>query len=360
MCNQRNPFRCIIPPQMINKLSKKNAKEKKSSDVEMTLENKFRAYRLRSDRKFFMSLSPLEKKYFATKKLGTISDKPKIEVYDLNHKYSLPGKLIKNPSVSKNNDAKRVYQFSRNVWDFYYNIFKRNSIDNLGMVMANSVHYGKIYKNAMWNGVQMVYGCGDKKYFASFTSDLDIVGHELTHGVIEYGCNLLYEHQSGALNESFADVFGMLVRQYANKEEARKSDWLIGKNIMIGKKFALRSMAEPGNAYRNHPTWGDDDQHATMDKYKHLPNTEAGDYGGVHIYSGIANYAFYRAAYEIGGYAWEKMGRIWYDVMAHKNLPDNATFKQAKAETIKSAIKFFKKGSLEEKAVREGWKAAKV
>ena len=89
----------------------------------------------------------------------------------------------------------------------------------------------------MWNGRQMVYGDGDKKVFGSFTTDLDIIAHELSHGVIQFTANLDYEFQPGALNESFSDVFGILVKQYALKQTVAQSNWLIGENIMLGKRL---------------------------------------------------------------------------------------------------------------------------
>src|SRR5450756_2049482 len=106
-----------------------------------------------------------------------------------------------------------------------------------------------------------------------------------------------------------------MIKQRFNNQDVKKSNWLIGERVMIGPKYALRSMKAPGTAYLNHPELGNDPQPATMDKYQNLPNTSAGDWGGVHINSGITNFAFYVAAYNMGGYAWDKTGRIWYAVL---------------------------------------------
>ena len=214
--------------------------------------------------------------------------------------------------------------------------------------------------NAYWDGRRMVYGDGDGSVFTSFTSDIDVIGHELTHGVTENEANLDYENQSGAMNESFSDIFGIMIKQRYNNQDVKKSNWLIGEKVMIGPKYALRSMKAPGTAYINHPELGDDPQPATMDKYQNLPDTSSGDWGGVHINSGIPNFAFYVAAFNMGGYAWEKAGRIWYAVLTDNNLAQNAKFADVKNLTIVHAEKLFGNNSPEVKAVKQGWSEAKV
>jgi Zn-dependent metalloprotease len=135
---------------------------------------------------------------------------------------------------------------------------------------------------------------------------------------------------------------------------------LIGEKVMIGPKYALRSLKAPGTAYINHPELGSDPQPATMDKYQSLPDTESGDFGGVHINSGIPNFAFYVTAFNIGGYAWEKAGRIWYAVLSDASLAQNANFADVKNLTIVHAEKTFGINSLEVKAVKQGWSETKV
>lgn len=133
-------------------------------------------------------------------------------------------------------------------YDLYSDIFQRDSIDGRDMRLVASVHYGKKFDNAFWDGQQMVFGDGDGKLFLGFTKAIDVVGHELTHGVTQYTANLEDHKQSGALNESFSGVFGSLVKQYHAKEDAHSADWLIGEGILGPsiKGQALRSMAEPG------------------------------------------------------------------------------------------------------------------
>ena len=129
---------------------------------------------------------------------------------------------------------------------------------------------------------------------------------------------------------------------------------------MIGPKYALRSMKAPGTAYLNHPELGDDPQPATMDKFQNLPDTSSGDWGGVHINSGIPNFAFYVAAFNMGGYAWDKAGRIWYAVMTDNSLAQDAKFGDVKNLSIFHAEKIFGVNSSEAKAVKQGWDEAKV
>jgi Zn-dependent metalloprotease len=120
-------------------------------------------------------------------------------------------------------------------------------------------------------------------------------------------------------------------------------------------------MKAPGTAYVNHPDLGTDPQPATMDNFVKLPNTEEGDWGGVHYNSGIPNFAFYVTANNLGGFAWEKAGKIWYAALTDKqNLPHDATFSTLKKVTIAQAGTLFGANSLEVKAVKDGWAAAKV
>src|SRR5919205_959577 len=197
-------------------------------------------------------------------------------------------------------------------FDFYWAAYQRDSIDDAGMPLIGTVHYQQDYDNAFWNGRQMVFGDGDCDLFNRFTIALDVVGHELTHGVSGDEVNLRYAGQPGALNESVSDVFGSLVKQYIHKQTADQADWLIGQGLFTAKVHgvALRSMKAPGPAYDD-PVLGKDPQPATMSGYVHT----TADNGGVHINSGIPNHAFYLVATALGGHAWEKAGHIWYETI---------------------------------------------
>ena len=203
----------------------------------------------------------------------------------------------------------------------------------------------------------MVYGDGDDVLFTRFTRDLDIVAHELSHGVIQYEANLEYQQQSGSLHESFADVFGSMVKQRSYGQEARDADWLIGANVLLGENYAMRSLKAPGTAYENHPILGNDPQGATMDAYQSVPLHK--DRGGVHLNAGIPNHAFYVAAIELGGYAWQRAGRIWYRALCER-LGRDADFLGAAMMLVDVAREEFGSGSLEQKAVQKGWREVNV
>jgi len=219
------------------------------------------------------------------------------------------------------------------------------------MRIDSTVHYGESYDNAFWDGRQMVYGDGDGEIFRPFTKALDVIGHELTHGVTQHSAGLQYRDQPGALSESFSDVFGSLVKQYRLGQTAEEADWLIGEGLFMPgvKARGIRSMKEPGTAYDD-PLLGKDPQHGHMSGYV---VTEE-DNGGVHINSGIPNRAFYETAARLKGHAWEKAGQIWYKTLIEK-LHIDASFHDAMTQTVTAAGELFGKNSREQKAVRTAW-----
>jgi Zn-dependent metalloprotease len=269
-------------------------------------------------------------------------------VYDAHHKTRLPGKLVRTETAAPVADTavNEAFDGAGTTYDFYQQVLHRNSIDGRGLGIDSSVHYSKSFNNAFWNGRQMVYGDGDGRLFTGFTHALDVIAHELTHGVTQYtvpGGGLVYDGQSGALNESVSDVFGSVVKQWHLKQTAKKADWLIGAGIMtpaVGK--ALRSMADPGNTAL---TWSGDDQPGTMGGY-----VEGGD---VHTNSGIPNHAFYLAAIKLGGHSWDKAGPIWYQALSL--LHPDATFADAAQATVKAAELRHGVGSAEAAAVQGAW-----
>ncbi|MDP9291376.1 MAG: M4 family metallopeptidase [Verrucomicrobiota bacterium] len=275
-------------------------------------------------------------------------------IYDARGHNALPGKIARAEGDPPVDDVavNEAYDGAGATYDFYKKVYGRNSVDDRGLRLDSTVHYGKKYDNAFWNGRQMVYGDGDGQLFNRFTISLDVIGHELTHGVTQYEAGLLYEGQPGALNESMSDVFGSLVKQKRKRQTAAKADWLIGAGLLADgvKGVALRSMAEPGTAYDD-PALGKDPQPGHMKDYK----TVDWDSGGVHINSGIPNHAFYLAARELGGHAWEKAGRIWYEALCNRFHP-NTDFRRAATLTSAVAAELFGKNSIEQKAVRSAWK----
>ena len=238
--------------------------------------------------------------------------------------------------------------------DFYREVFNRNSIDGNGMRLDGYVHRGQRYNNAFWDGREMVFGDGDGRTFTDFTASLDVIAHELTHGVTEHTAGLEYHNQSGALNESMSDVFGSLVKQWSLKQTAADADWLIGAEVFtptIGAD-ALRSMKAPGQAYDNE-LLGKDPQPDHMSRFVQLPDTEDGDNGGVHINSGITNKAFFLVATGIGGNAWLAPGQIWFAAL--KASSPTTEFQEFADTTYAKAGELYGASSIEQKAVLDAW-----
>ena len=274
-------------------------------------------------------------------------------IYDAQHLTTLPGNLVRGETDPPSSDVavNEAFDYSGATYDFYQTAYNRNSIDDNGMRLDSSVHYDTNFDNAFWDGQQMVYGDGDQTIFDRFTKCLDVVGHELTHGVTAATANLDYQGQSGALNESMSDVFGSLVKQMSLRQTADKADWLIGAGLFMPgiQGDALRSMSNPGTAYDD-PNLGKDPQPADMANYVNTSD----DNGGVHINSGITNRAFYLVATQIGGNAWEKAGKIWYVTLTQR-LQHDANFQTAADTTFAVAGELFGAGGPEQTAVRDGW-----
>ncbi len=130
------------------------------------------------------------------------------------------------------------------------------------------MHYGVDYDNAFWDGEQLVFGDGDGEIFDRFTKPMDVMAHEFTHGVVQYTADLVYSGQSGALNESVADVFAAMTKQQSQGQSADQADWLIGEGLFLPgvQATALRSMIQPGTAYDD-PRIGKDPQVGSMADY---------------------------------------------------------------------------------------------
>ncbi|URN00131.1 M4 family metallopeptidase [Actinomadura madurae] len=279
---------------------------------------------------------------------------PNRTIKDAGHREELPGRTVRAEGAPATGDrtADRAYDWLGATFDFFEAAYRRNSIDGAGLGMVSTVHYGDRYDNAFWNGEQMVYGDGDGVVFTDFTGPLDVTGHELVHGVTQYTANLEYYGQSGALNESLSDVFGSLVKQWHLGQTADQADWLIGQGLLAEgvNGVALRSMKEPGTAYDD-PRLGKDPQPGHMDHYVETYR----DNGGVHINSGIPNHAFYLAATGIGGNAWEKAGRVWYDTLTGGELAADADFTAFAAATVRASTALYGADAVETKAVSRAW-----
>lgn len=336
---------CIVPPHMLREIARRgSARQQAWAWQTLILSEQMRGQRL--------TLSVIAA-------MGsTATGTKRRSIYDARNGSTLPGRLVRGEGDPRSKDpaVNEAYDGSGATYDLYFKVFGRNSIDERGMRLDSTVHYGRNYDNAFWNGQQMVYGDGDGELFNRFTIAIDVIGHELTHGVTEYEAGLEYEDQPGALNESFSDVFGSLVKQYTRRQDARSADWLIGKGLFAPgvKGKALRSMKEPGTAYDDE-ILGKDPQPGHMRDYVRTRD----DNGGVHINSGIPNRAFYETAIRLGGKAWTKAGQIWYVTLRDKLRP-TSSFRDAARWTVAVAKELYGAGSLELKAVREGWAAVGI
>lgn len=340
-----NPLHCILPPYVLDHMSESSdPKVRRAAVKAIEVSSEARAVRATLATMPIMAAvpSPARKRYRL--------------VYDVRRKgmADLPGKLVREEGgkASKDPAVNEAYRFAGYTYDFYDKVFGRNSLDDNGMALISSVHLGRRLNNAFWTGEQMAYGDGDGEMFVRFTRSLDVVGHELTHGVVTHTCNLDYYGESGALNEHFADVMGVLVRQWQKKQTAKQADWVIGAEIMgpVVEARCLRTFREE-RAYENDPLLGTDPQP------KHLDDKYVGgaDRGGVHINSGIPNHAFFLVAQELGGNAWEKPGRIWYKTLLA--LSRSSDFEQMVAMTEQVATAEYGSGSREAEAVSSAWKA---
>ena len=262
------------------------------------------------------------------------------KAYDCQNQWAQRVNLARNEGDPATGDSSvdNAYDFAGNVGDHLKEALNRNSWDGIGSDIIINVHYGTNFMNAFWDGDELTLGEGDNNIFTDFSKSLDVVSHELGHGVVQTTAGLNYFSQSGALNEHFADVFGTIVTQHVLGQNAEEADWLIGDEIMGPALFgeALRSMRAPGTAYDN-PLMGRDPQPDHMSNYYSGP----GDNQGVHINSGIPNKAFYLVAREIGT---SMAAKVWYHGL--QNLWPTATFNDAVATLTKSARILVKNGDV--------------
>lgn len=345
----RHSIFCILPPHILIEISKNGSPTQRTQAIDALSVD----HSIRQDRATNAAIASAIGASRAPR-LTAISHVPQRTIYDAQNSQQLPGKIVRleNSPTTNIPVIDEAYSGLGSTFEFYLQVYHRDSIDDAGMPMNASVHFGTNYDNAFWNGQQMVFGDGDGSLFNRFTIALDVIGHELTHGVTEHDAGLAYSGQSGALNESVSDVFGVLIKQYANKQTVAQADWLIGAGLLAAgvKGVALRSMKAPGTAYDD-PVLGKDPQPATMQGYVKTLS----DNGGVHINSGIPNHAFFLAAVALGGNAWEKAGRVWYETLGDAHLKPHATFRKFANLTVSTAGKIFGAGSVESKAIHDAW-----
>jgi Zn-dependent metalloprotease len=344
MCG-RNPVHCILPPGVLHKLAQSAEGESREALLgTLDIDHKFRLARAeaaaRGGGRAARAIT-----------FARIGGKVQRTIYDQRHERAqTPGRVVRaeGQDASSDDAVNQAYEGLGATYDYYWSNFERDSIDGQGMPLQGLVHYAANYANAFWdNAGHMFFGDGDGTYLTQTTAGIDVIGHELTHGVTQHEANLVYSGQSGALNESLSDVFGIQVKQLVLKEDVEQSDWYIGKEV-VGPMLqpALRSMKEPGSAHEH------DEQPGDMDHYV--------DGGDVHVNSGIPNRAFYVAATTLGGNAWDAAGPIWYDTLCDPSLTETASFRDFARLTLSHARKRYGPESKELDAVTNAWEAVKL
>ena len=353
MSAHRNCVHCIVPPHMLRRVAQRGSEKQRkwalralSADATMRQARAVNA-KVRGD-------GPREGADALAATTHT-TPAPNRIIRDAGHGWEVTGlPRVRSEGEGPTGDAAvdEAYEGLGDTWTFWWEVFSRESIDDENMPLRGVVHFGQEYDNAFWDGRRMTFGDGDGEVFLRFTKSLDVIGHELGHGVIEDEAGLEYWGQSGALNEHVADVAGVLVKQYKLTQNADQADWLIGADLR-GDEFdgdALRSMKAPGTAFDD-ALLGKDIQPDHWDGYVRTWE----DNGGVHINSGIPNKAFYLLATNLGGQAWKKPGRIWFEALRHPRLRTTSTFRQFARITHTVARRRYGAGSQEAAAVLDAW-----
>ena len=233
---------CFVPPDLLHEIARttKNAELRRSALDSLAIDAAIRTQRAENAaRTLTVPMS-----------VHAGSGTPQRFIHDQRNAADMtPGPVVRAEGQAPVDDAavNQAYDNFGDTYAFYWEVLHRDSIDDQGMPIHGMVHFDTDYNNAFWDGEgHMWFGDGDGTMFSDFTKSLDVIGHELTHGVTQYTANLAYSGQSGALNESLSDVFGSLVKQYALQQTADQADWLIGADV-VGPELApaLRSMKAP-------------------------------------------------------------------------------------------------------------------
>jgi bacillolysin len=274
--------------------------------------------------------------------------------YDAKNRQTTPGSLWldadNNLNAKYDGAAVDAHYYAGKTYDYYKNVFNRNSYDNKGAALKSSVHYSRNYNNAFWNGAQMVYGDGDGTTFVPLSGGLDVVAHELTHAVTDFSSDLVYQNESGALNEAISDIFGTILEFHTNNNP----DFEIGEDIYTPNTAgdALRSMSDPTK-------YGDPDHYSK--RY-----TGTSDNGGVHTNSGIINKAAYLLSQggthygvTVSGVGTDKLGAIFYRANT-VYFTSSTNFSQARAGLVQAATDLYGASSAEVTSVNKAFDAVGV
>jgi Zn-dependent metalloprotease len=297
----------------------------------------------------------------------------------------LPGVLARSEGDPDHEDpnVNMCYEQLGRAFKFFYEVFGRNSTDGKGGPLVGVVNYAKFYPNATWsidetnNQRVLVFGNGWQTdassnspanglagMFGGFVNSLEVVVHEMMHGISHLELNLQKRDEPGALDEHLSDVFGIMAEQWQKRQRFDEADWLIGEDCLIPSKrgFALRSFMAPGTAYnfgseKDFPGFRGFLKDPQMGHFKDKANVRE-DYGGIHLNSGILNRGFYllcRKLYQQGKhYSWDTAGQIWYSTLTSKRVPGDCTFRGWAKHTADIAEENFGKNM--RGIVLEAWK----
>lgn len=253
-----------------------------------------------------------------------------------------------------------IHWAAEKTYDFYMETFNRNSYDDEGGVLVSYADWmvGDVRFNAFWSGGYAAYGAGDGEEVGSLGT-LDVVGHEITHGVTQHSAGLVYQGESGALNESFSDIFGIAVEFYAEGRD--KGDWLIGEDISESTTFFIRSLENPKE-------YGDPDTY----KGEFWADTKGeDDNGGVHTNSGVQNHWFYLLSeggdgtnddnlpYNVQGIGLDDASAIAYRNLTLYLLPDSK-YHEAAQHSIQSARDLYGEDSQQVNSTLNAWDAVGI
>jgi len=281
-----------------------------------------------------------------------------VQTYSLKNGTSYTGAVdltSADPNSWSDATAVQAHWGAEQTWGFYFNKFGRNSFNNAGGIIKSYVHYSVNYVNAFWDGTRMTYGDGSLSQGYRPLVSLDICGHEISHGVTTYSANLTYSYEPGALNESFSDIFGECIENYAKGS----NDWMMSCDIGVSGCGAFRNMMNPN-------------QYGDPDTYKGTYwLTGSTDYGGVHTNSGVQNKWFYILttgesgvndkgfSYNVTGIGIDKAASIAYRNLT-VYLTASSNYAAARAGAIQAATDLYGAASPEVTATAGAWDAVGV
>lgn len=275
-----------------------------------------------------------------------------ISVTDSFRNFSDSDNVWNNVNFYQDEVATDVHWGTEMTFDYYKDTFERWSYSGDSAMILSRVHVGDKFNNAFWDGVAANYGDGDRVKMQPLTS-LDIVAHELTHGITQYTAGLRYENESGALNESFSDIFGKTIQHI---HDTNNFSWYIADQIVIGSKTPFRSMSNPVEL--------DAPKYYYGIKYY----TGQGDNGGVHINSGVQNHWFYLLVnggigkrednkfYRVEALGFDKAARVAYSNLS-SYLTSFSDYYDASYLSLDAAATLFGENSFEWKQVQSAWYA---